>query len=690
MGYRMLTYLTIRLPGVIIALWMAFCIVFGSSAALLPSVLKDHGLQVEGAYNEVQHILNDHFGIPADPVIIVFERDNKESVVNLKQIMDQTLSDMIRIEGLETVISPKSDPRMLQGNTGYIVLGFNHPSFAMAPTISKIHSLIPKTPNITVGLTGKSVVQADVNRASLADMKKAEFIGIPLAFVILLVAFGGVLYALLPIVIGLIAVSGAMGIMYWLGMSGTMELSNFVLNVIPMVGLALSIDFALILTNRFREERSAGGVENTIEKAMLITLRTAGRSILFSAACVILGLAAIYLIRLPMFQSVAVAAITVLIISVILNLTLLPAMLSLLNRRESTKYRASTAKLRLKWLQWSSFVMRKPLRMTFFSSMLIVLCVIPVRNLETSIPDASSLPRAYESRWAANTYHSQFESKTSSSIPIVIQDKDLGVGSSKWPAIVQLQQSLKHDPNVLTMEPILQNIHNELLLSVTIRGIPGSEEASEWLRTWEEKGEHYTLPFILGGEAKYEQEIQDEIHERLPSVLLWIGLSNFILLFIAFRSIVIPLKALLMNVLSLGAAFGILVFIFQDGRLGMEPSSIAIMIPVFIFGLAFGISMDYGVFLLSRMTEEYEATGNYKQAIQEGLVSTGRIITSAAAILLVVTIPFAFGEVAGVKQLGVGIATAVFIDATLIRLVLVPSLMMLMGRLNWWLPRFLR
>ena len=226
-----------------------------------------------------------------------------------------------------------------------------------------------------------------------------------------------------------------------------------------------------------------------------------------------------------------------------------------------------------------------------------------------------------------------------------------------------------------------------MLVQVRLKGEPASQQVMDWLRRWEKEGTSGALPFLLGGEAKYQQEIFDDIFDNLIYVLLFILVSNYVILFIAFRSILIPIKTILMNLLSLGASFGILAWIFEEGHFGLEPSRIAIMIPVFIFGLAFGISMDYGVFLVSRIYEEYQRTQDNHRSVLVGLASISKIINSAAAIMIAVTLPFAFGDVVGVKQLGIGIAAAIFIDATVIRLVLVPALMIILGKWNWWGPR---
>jgi len=237
---------------------------------------------------------------------------------------------------------------------------------------------------------------------------------------------------------------------------------------------------------------------------------------------------------------------------------------------------------------------------------------------------------------------------------------------------------------------IMQRYMNNgyLLYEVTLQGEPNDRQVHEWLRRWERIGETSRLPFQLGGEAKYAQEVHDTIFRHIPYSIASILLLNFAILYTAFRSVLIPLKTILMNLFSLGASYGIITWICQDGRFGIEPGGIAIMIPVFIFGLVFGISMDYGVFLVSRIHEAYKATGNNELAVRQGLASSGRVITLAAAIMIAVTLPFAVADVAGVKQLGIGIAAALFIDATIIRMGLVPVLMKLFGHWNWWAPRW--
>jgi len=710
-----------RYPKLILLLWTLFFIFFGHYATKLPESLQDHGLVPKGSYVQIEHILASEFHIPKDPIILVFEKKGSVSPAQLESFIKLTLSRMKDIEGLNQVLSPLGRRDMLHNDSAYALLGFNqqisvHEKQEM---FDHIYSRLPTQQDITVKLTGKPVVQADVNKTSQHDLGKAERIGIPAAFIILWLAFGGIVSALIPILVGLIGVGGTMGIMY--GVGTQIELSNFVLNVIPMVGLALSIDFALVLVSRFREELQ----KEASEQALRTTMMTAGRTVLFSAASVFLGLFGILFIPLPMFSSIAIGAMTVLTVSVLLSLTFVPALLALLSPviRAEHKSMPATAK-RKGLLMLSAYALARPVRMVLITAALLLLCLLPLSQMKLTTPDATSLPSSYSSRVAFEELQAHLGSRGSSDIYLLAYSRSAAFRSEDWLRVFSLQQQLEANQVVERVDsifttlqikglplqpeqlyaylqklaakaafgPIVQQFvqENKMLLRVRLHGAPSSPDVMRWLRQWEEEGKAAQLPFLLGGEAKYQQEVYDTIFGNLQRVFLFIFVSNYIVLFLAFRSLLIPLKTILMNLLSLGAAFGILVWIFQKGILGIEPSNIAIMIPVFIFGLVFGISMDYGVFLVSRIYEEYKQTNDNSRAVWIGLSSVSSVINSAAAIMIAVTIPFAFGEVAGVKQLGVGIAAAIFLDATLIRMIMVPALMVLFGRWNWWVPRWLK
>lgn len=702
--------LAVRYSRAIVAAWLVFLVVCGSFAVKLPAVLQDHGLRVEGDYARTQQILAADFHIPDEPVILLFENKIPLSPQGFHLEIAGMLRWVEQVSGIREVISPWAREGMLQEKAAYALLVLDTPPRETQKVLDDIRSLFPDNDRLAVSMTGKPVVQEDVNRTSHADLTQAEIIGVPLAFIILWIAFGGFISAMIPVVVGLIGVIGTMGIMYGLGTR--LELSIFVLNVIPMVGLALSIDFALMLVSRFREELR----RHPLPKALGIAMSTAGRAVFFSALCVYLGLAGTLFIRMPIFNSVAIGAMIVLTVSLLLTFTLVPALLVLAGGRLQAEGRGRRIVRSSLWAALSAYVMRRPVLMGTLASVALLVCLLPLTRMEMTVPDATSLPRHYESRQTAERFAAYFSPPTVSQVYMVAEAGQIHPDRNDWLAVYDLAERLRRSPGVLRVESVFDRLSlspgqlhmitqnadlkkrygplfepfvqgNRMLIAVTLKGGPSSKTAIDWARKWGAEEELSSrLSIQVGGEPKYQQEVYDEIRTKLKYVFLFVFGSNFLVLFLAFRSLWIPLKTILMNLLSLGASFGILVWIFQDGRFGLEPTSIAIMIPVFVFGLTFGISMDYGVFLLSRIYEIYLQTKDNERSVLEGLTITSKIISSAAAIMIAVTAPFAWGGVAGVKQLGIGIAAAILIDATIVRMMLVPSLMKLLGRWNWWAP----
>ncbi|PAF32950.1 MMPL family transporter [Paenibacillus sp. 7516] len=728
MGYRSLAYLIGQYPRFIMISWVFIIGVSAVWAWNLPGVLQDHGLkQIHGDAHHIERILKEEFGIPDDPIIVVYEKQTGTSPAEFRSWVSRHLQEVRSLPNLSTIISPLEDGRsaMMRDGTAYALLEFNVPAHRMNTPIEQLRSLNTSGDQGAIHLTGKPVVQQDVNQLSFRDLERAEIVGLPIALLILCFAFRGLYAALVAVIMGVVGVVTAMGMTSLMG--HYVELSNFVINVIPMVGMALSIDFALIILSRFRDEMQLYPHDHGHSSYEIIqrTLRTAGRAVLFSAACVLLGLLSLIWIRLPMFLSVSLGAMTVLMISVLINVTLLPAILTLyaeqiFKRKKHFSIRTPPRKPSI-WLKWFGTVMKRPIRMTLLGTGILLFCVLPVRQLEMAIPDATSLPATIESRQAAERIQQVFAQKDIASVDILIGGTGESLTALHWNTALRKVRELQKDEDVLQIESVWgtdqkympgqyrtspiggassELILHDLLLSsyvsedairmvVTIKGAPGSEQAADWLNMMNERDAQQGaegIPIRYGGEAASQVEIMQEILGQLPKVLVFVIVSNYMVLLTAFRSLLIPIKAILMNILSLTASFGVLVLVFNQGHLGMEPSAIAIMIPVFIAGLVFGISMDYGVFMLSRIQELYRLTGDSDRSVMQGLASTGRLITSAAAILLAVTIPFAFGDVEGVKQLGVGITAAVLIDVTIIRLLLVPALMKLMGKWNWWLP----
>jgi putative drug exporter of the RND superfamily len=702
--------ITYRFRIAIIAFWILTTILLGFFAIKLPSILSGSGFEMDGSFSKVENILQDKFDQPKSSVMLVFDSKKYDTQDEAyKQFVNKTLASVKDVEDAVGVQSPYDAPdKMIKEHVSFASIRFDKSFNDLKKSIDQIRNRLPKDGDISVSLTGGPVIAEDMNTASQQDLARAEAIGIPAALIILLLAFGGLVAAGLPIIVGLISVASSLGLLYFYGLEA--NVSIFLLNVVPMIGLALGIDFALLLVNRFREELHQG-----IEKATIISVQTAGRSIAFSGLCVFLGLSGMLLIDIDIFKTVAIGGMVVVVLSVLNAITFLPAMLAVLGKRvNALKILKTKEKEKSIWHSFASFVMKRPVIMALFAALLLIFSVTPVKDMKLSIPEAEALPPDYESRTAFEKFEKTFgedelypvlivaESEESylkdkdalQSLERLVRDlkeeKEIAKTESIFDYTNQLNstelfQLLQTEQGKQQLSPALEPFVNDrtavirAYLSVDVTG----SDAKQFVKEWEKK--HEGLSLTIGGATKFNQEIFDEIIEKAPYGLAVVLAATLFILMVAFRSVFIPLKAIFMNMLSLAATFGILVWIFQSGTI-MEPVEIGLMIPVFTFGIVFGLSMDYEVFLISRIQEIYEETGDNDNATLLGLTSTSKIITSAAAIMIVITGSFAFTDVMPVKQIGIAIALAIFIDATIVRMIFVPSLMKLLGHWNWWMP----
>ncbi len=708
------TYSTLlfRYKKTIIFLWCILAIALGLFAWKMPSILEGSGFETEGSFNETQTILKEDFNQPKSSMTIVIESESYETDSDeFKNYVRDIIEDLEGVDHLSSITSPNQNTKMAKDNIAYILLGFDKSFTELKDSIEQIRENLEDTEDFNASLTGGAVISEDMNKASQEDLKRAEAIGVPAALIILLFAFGGVVAAFIPLMIGIVSVVSSLGILYFIGQE--LDLSIFLLNVVPMIGLALGIDFALLLVNRFREEID----KRSIEQAIDVSIQTAGRSIAFSGLCVFLGLSSMLFIDIDIFQTVAIGGMVVVILSVICALTFLPAVLGLLGHNIN-KWKVLKAKEKKvsNWYRFAQFVMKRPVSMFLIALVILITAILPLGNLNLTIPEAEALPKSYESRQAFETFKDTFGEQELYPVTMIVDGgKELLDSKETLADLEDLQNKLKDEAIVDRVESVFsttgvppEQLHSMVesdtipsglnkavesyvqedksIFRVYLNVDTTSNEAKNWVREWNGTYEDYEL--ILGGNSKFTQEIFDEIYEKAPYAVAFVLLTTYIILLIAFRSLFIPLKAIAMNVISLSATFGIVVWIFQEGHFVDPVDGIGLMIPVFTFGIVFGLSMDYEVFLISRIQEYYEETKDNDYATLMGLTSTSKIITSAALIMIVVTGAFAFTGVVPVKQMGVSIALAIFLDATLVRMVLVPSLMKLMGHWNWWMPKF--
>lgn len=684
--------------------WIILALGLGYFAIGLPGVLGGDGFRTDGEFEKVNETLSDDFDFPENSLLLLFQQENK-SDTEFEDTIQAILSEIDKSVNISGIQSPLDDESLREGGTAYAALTFDQPN--IDEEIDSIKEAIADEENVI--LTGGPVISADINKASQDDLKRAELIGLPVALLVLLFAFGSIIASIVPIIIGAITVISSFGILTLIGEN--VELSVFLLNVVPMIGLALSIDFALLFINRYREEL----LNSDKSAAIKTTIQTAGRSIIFSAVCVFIGLAAMSVIDIDIFQTIAIGGMVVVSIAVISSLTLLPAVLIILgpaiNKWMVIKRKEDSSK---GWRAFARFVMKRPVLISVSALAILVIGILPVGNMNLSIPDIDSLPESYESRQAIETIQDTFNTDEGSQVYVIAERNGDWTSEEGLKEMERLALELEEDgivdsvssiysesgidsPEALSgalqqpetqssLAPLLDSFISgeKLLLPVTLSEEESSEASKDWIRDWSSRDWDYSLSF--GGEVKFNQEIFDEIYDKVALSIGIILISTYIILMIAFQSVIIPLKAILMNVVGLTSTFGILVWLFQGGHFGLQAADIALVLPVLVFSLVFGLSMDYEVFLISRIHEIYLQTGDNTHATIEGLTSTSKIITSAALIMMVITGAFAFTGVMPVKQIGVGIAIAIFIDATIIRMLLVPSLMKLLGDWNWYMP----
>ncbi|MFY9858363.1 MULTISPECIES: MMPL family transporter [Exiguobacterium] len=686
----------VRWRYAVVLIWTVLLAVSVYFGLQLPSELRGNGFAIQdGRFAQVEDTLNDRFDRAGASMIVLLEGGDLDTVI------EQQRDRLIDVDGVDGVITPAENPDARSGDAAYLLLEFEDYDTAEA-SIDDVRNALIRDTDTDVRLTGEPVFADDLNEASKNDLIRAELIGIPVALLVLLLVFGTPLAAVMPLFVGLITFIVAAGSLFFFAQ--TMELSIFVLNAVAMIAIALGIDFSLLLVNRYREELAHG---KSREAAIVRTVATAGRSILFSGLCVFVGLAGLLFIQVDVFQAIALGALIAVAGAVLSALTLLPSALYIvgdaINKGRLIKTNETRSEVR--WQKLARFVMRRPVTMTLVALLLLLPSLWFVRDLELNIPDADALPTSYESRAALERWDDVF-GETSTDAVLLFETNDL-TDSMILDELTALTDELSEDPivdNVTTfltasgLEPAefqqlaeaapeqleaferlvtLEGNTDLALVNVSFNVPPSDKDAQAFVRDWRESG------FDVGGPAAFNEEIYEEIYDSIPYAVVTVILATMVILMWAFRSVLIPIKAIIMNVLGLGATFGLLVIIFESGYV-YDAETISILTPVFIFSLVFGLSMDYEVFLVSRIEEYYRETGDNDYATEMGLAKTSKIITSAAVIMIVVTGAFAFTGVSPIKQLGVGIALAIFIDATIIRILLVPSLMKLLGDWNWW------
>jgi uncharacterized membrane protein YdfJ with MMPL/SSD domain len=524
---------------------------------------------------------------------------------------------------------------------------------------------------------GEPAIWSNFQTVSKQQLKRGESIGFPLILLILLAGFGTVAAAVAPVALGAVTVFLSGAVIYWLSRSFT--ISVYVTNMASMIGIGVAVDYSLFIVSRFRRELHDGATQ---DDALRRAMASSGTAVVFSGATVAVSLAALFAIDVNALRSMAVGAIVVVCISVLASVTLLPALLAAAGTRIdrfrlplpwSTGEKGSDAL----WTRWARAVMRRPVTALVAGAAVMIVLSTPLLSMKTYNRGLNELPANAEVRVATERAQKLAGAGFAAPVHVITPSRPSALARR----IVQM-------PDVAAVgTPVKSYDGTQWLLDVRLAVQPESQPARDVVHRIERAAGPGA---IVGGSTVFDLDVQHAIFGGLWKMLLFILAACYVVLLVLLRSVVLPLKAVLMNLLSVGASYGVLVAIFQWGWLDWtgyhHPGYVDTIVPALVLAVTFGLSMDYEVFLLTRIRERWLAHGDNERAVAEGLVGSARIITSAAAVMVAVFAAFAVAGAPSLKELGVGLAVAILLDASLVRLVIVPATMRLLGRWNWWLP----
>jgi RND superfamily putative drug exporter len=645
----------------------------------------------------VTELLQSEFGVdPAEVLVLVdLPSDADETDANgfpvHFELVQELSADLLDIEGVDSVLNyyTLGSPPNLKSEDGkliYLLVDLDN-NTDQTPVVAEIvDDYTGDYQGAQVHVSGFGAVTKAINETIYEDIIRAEIVAVPIVVLLLIFVFGSLVAAGLPLFVGGLAIVGSF-LIIWIGSQFT-DVSIFALNLVTGLGLGLGIDYSLLVVNRFREERAAG---NDVATSVSNTVASAGKTVLFSGLTVALVLVSMVFFPQYFLQSFALAGVAVVIFAILGAAVAVPAMLNLLGDRVNS-IRLIKRDLAPKdtgaWEKIARFTMRRPLPVLFVG----LLFLASLFSLSSSVvfgqSDDRVLPADSPARVASDMLRERFEGRETSPIEILVKGTDEQV--NEFIDVVADQEDIVRVAIVPTQEES-DWVRINAITDLEPRSPEGLEQVVA-LRSLDVEVDEY----LIGGGGAYYTDSQQGIEQALPIAALWVFISTFILLFLFTGSLVLPLKAIVLNVLSLGAVFGLIGWIFQNGELqwligeysvtGTIDTSSVVMIAL----VAFGLSMDYELFLLSRIKEQHDAGFNTVNSVALGLQRSGRIITAAALILAVTFGAFASSGVSIMKMLGLGIAVAILLDATLIRGFLVPAIMRLLGGANWWAPKWLK
>jgi putative drug exporter of the RND superfamily len=716
---------TFRRRFVVIGFWFLLFLSAIPTIPLLPGALAVGGFSSDDTESaRTRQLLQRELpSFTASSLLVIFQHGDLTAFDEEFQRMAQiAIDDLIDMPEVLAVQSFTEFPRQVSADarTAYTSIQLGVEPEDAQHLMPEINARL-RDVELTILLAGAPAFYEDIERTSEQDLRRAELIAIPFAMVALLFVFRGLVAAGTPLIAGAMGVAASLGTLYLVAQQ--VDLTIFVLNLATMLGLGLAIDYSLFMTSRFREELEGSPVDVAVER----TVDTAGRAVFFSGFTVMLGLAGLMVFDFMFLRSIGFAGAVVVLFALAAALTLLPAILATLGTRINRFSFLTRGKdTGAFWYRVGGLVMRRPWRIAIPTVAVLLLLGSPFLGIRLSAPDATILPLSTDSRQAFETLRSEFGDGEISPVIIAIEPQSSISDPDVIEEIYRISRTIAADERVWRIDSIVTIDHrltleqyqilyrdldripdafvsaaagdlvseNVTAMFVYTQDLPASDEARALLDDLRALDDQTSLNLsFTGGSAEITDTVA-RMYSDFPLAALIVVGSTYLALLIHFRSVILPLKAILINVLSLTASYGALVVIFQEGWfsrwLGFAPMGfIEASLPILMFCVLFGLSMDYEVFLLSRMREEWDRTRNNREAVQIGLARSGRIITGAALIVVVVTASFVSAEVVLIKALGLGIAIAVALDASVVRTLVVPATMRLVGDWNWWLPAWL-
>jgi len=717
----------------VIGAWVALLLVAVPFAPQVPGRLSAGGFILDDLESaRAKALLETELGAPPSALVIVFSSPTLEAgTPAFEAAAAGVIRDVATAPHVANVVSHLLAPRQVSADrhTAYDVVFLDLAPDQSPQALPILRERLHQPAGLLVELAGGPAFYGDVQTVSEADLQRSELISLPLAALTLLLVFGSVVAAAVPLVVGGSAVVVALAAIFVV--ASLTPMSIFVLNLATLLGLGLGVDYSLLLTSRFREELARRpDASDRVAAAVQATVATAGRAVFFSGMTVLLGLLGLVLFEFMILRSVGIAGAIVVGLAVASALTLLPAVLTIVGTRiDRLAIRRVTPRPGTDgpWARLARWVMRRPVAVLVPTLAIILVLGSPFLHVRFNAPDSSILPPSVPSRAAFDRLRAEFGEGEFAPIVLAIRTNGPATAPDNLAALFEYSRRLAADPRVsrvdslVTIDPRLTLDQYRLLysapggppdryalttLGATTRGDltaftlytpfgPNREEGKALVAALRDPGDFLAPPagahVLVGGGAADVADVVARVRVDFPRTALFIVISTYLVLFLLLRSVILPAKALVMNTLSIVASFGAMVWIFQDGNLsallGFQPVGfVETTQPVILFCVLFGLSMDYEVFILTRTKEVWDRTRDNTEAVARGLERSGRIVTSAALVVVVVAGSFAFADIVLIKALGVGMAIAIALDATVVRALLVPATMRLLGRWNWWMP----